>query len=283
MPKLPVLLANDSRLLPQTFEGGQLNSLEIDRLTFDAGRLRQVNQRDSSDYEDMSITTVGVKNIRARQATSDAFDFANLSYKWNDNLSTGYGFGRLDDFYRQHMLTLNHLLPLGDGQSLKSDLRFARSTDEGGSNVDNKAFGAMFTYGIGGHALGLGYQRMSGDTGFAYVNGSDAYLVNFVQISDFANREERSWQARYDYNFAAVGIPGLTFMTRYLSGDGVELGAGREDGKEWERDTDIAYVVQSGPLKNLGLKWRNATVRSTHFGNDLDENRLILSYTLPLW
>ncbi|MDA8486663.1 OprD family porin, partial [Pseudomonas resinovorans] len=56
-----------------------------------------------------------------------------------------------------------------------------------------------------------------------------------------------------------------------------------EDGKEWERDTDIAYVVQSGPLKNLGLKWRNATVRTTHFGNDLDENRLILSYTLPLW
>ncbi|WP_137823463.1 OprD family porin [Pseudomonas sp. D(2018)] len=283
MPKVPVLLANDSRLLPQTFEGGQLNSLEIDGLTFDAGHLRQVNQRDSSDYEDMSITTVGVKNVRARQATSDAFDFANLSYKWNDTLSTGYGFGRLEDFYRQHMLTLNHLLPLGEGQTLKSDLRFARSTDEGGSNVDNKAFGAMFTYGIGGHALGLGYQRMSGDTGFAYVNGSDAYLVNFVQISDFANREERSWQARYDYNFAAVGIPGLTFMTRYLSGDGVELGAGREDGKEWERDTDIAYVVQSGPLKNLGVKWRNATVRSTNFGSDLDENRLILSYTLPLW
>ncbi|ELS25537.1 Tricarboxylate porin OpdH [Metapseudomonas furukawaii] len=141
----------------------------------------------------------------------------------------------------------------------------------------------MFTYAFGGHALGLGYQRMSGDTGFAYVNGSDAYLVNFVQISDFANREERSWQARYDFNFASVGIPGLTLMTRYLSGDGVELGAGREDGKEWERDTDIAYVIQSGPLKNLGLKWRNATVRTSHFGSDLDENRLILSYTLPLW
>ncbi len=283
MPKVPVLLANDSRLLPQTFEGGQLNSLELDGLTFDAGHLRQVNQRDSSDYEDLGITTVGVKNIRARQATTDAFDFANLSYKWNDQLTTGYGFGRLDDFYRQHLLTLNHLLPLGNGQSLKSDLRFARSSDEGGSNVDNQAFGALFTYAFGGHAVGLGYQRMSGDTGFAYVNGSDAYLVNFVQISDFANREERSWQARYDYNFAAVGIPGLTFMTRYLSGDGVELGAGREDGKEWERDTDLAYVVQSGPLKNLGIKWRNATVRQTNFGSDLDENRLILSYTLPLW
>ncbi|BAN47276.1 OprD family porin [Metapseudomonas resinovorans] len=283
MPRLPVLLANDSRLLPQTFKGGQLNSLELDGLTFDAGRLTQVNQRDSSDYEDMGITTVGAKNIRAQATGSDAFDFANASYKWNDSLTTGYGFGRLEDFYRQHYLTLNHLLPLAAGQSLKSDLRYARSTDEGGSNVDNKAFGALFTYGFGGHALGLGYQRMSGDTGFAYVNGSDAYLVNFVQISDFANREERSWQARYDYNFAALGVPGLTFMTRYLSGDGVELGAGKADGKEWERDTDIAYVVQSGPLKNLGVKWRNATVRSTNFGNDLDENRLILSYSLPLW
>ena len=55
-----------------------------------------------------------------------------------------------------------------------------------------------------------------------------------------------------------------------------------EDGKEWERNTDIAYVIQDGPLKNVGLKWRNATTRS-NFGNDLDENRLILSYVLPLW
>ncbi|WP_139134163.1 OprD family porin, partial [Pseudomonas sp. 1D4] len=30
------------------------------------------------------------------------------------------------------------------------------------------------------------------------------------------------------------------------------------------------------------VKWRNATVRTTHFGNDIDENRLIVSYTLPL-
>lgn len=38
----------------------------------------------------------------------------------------------------------------------------------------------------------------------------------------------------------------------------------------------------NGLLHNLGLKRRNATARS-NFTNDLDENRLILSYTLPLW
>jgi hypothetical protein len=283
LPKLPTVLANDSRLLPQTFEGGQLTSLEVEGLSVDAGRLKQVNQRDSSDYEDMGITRTGAKGITTRHLDSDSFDFASLNYKWTSNLSTGYSYGHLDNFYNQHLVNLTYVLPVTTGQSLKSDLRFARSTDDGGSNVDNRALGAMFTYALGGHAFGLGYQAMSGDTGYAYINGTDAFLVNFVQIGDFASKDEKSWQARYDYNFAAIGIPGLTFMSRYINGSDIDLGSNRPEGKEWERDTDIGYVFQSGPLKNLGVKWRNATVRSTNFGSDLDENRLIVSYSLPIW
>lgn len=285
MPKLPTVGSNDSRLLPQSFQGGWLNSAEIEGLTFDAGQLSRVNQRDSSDHEAMTLTT-NVNNARGftgtTNVTSDEFNFAGASYKWNSQLTTSYNYGELEDFYKQHILNAVHVLPLGEGQSLKSDLRFARSTDDGTTNVDNKALGAMFTYTLSGHSFGLGYQKMSGDTGYAYINGTDPFLVNYVQIGDFAFKDEKSWQARYDFNFASIGIPGLTFMTRYLSGDNVDLGAGVEDGKEWERNTDIAYVFQDGPMKNLGIKWRNATTRST-FGNDLDENRLIVSYTLPIW
>jgi hypothetical protein len=161
-------------------------------------------------------------------------------------------------------------------------VRYSRSTEDGSFRaIDNQAFGALFTYSLDGHALGLGYQRMSGDDPFPYISRSDPYLVNFVQIGDFANVDERSWQARYDYNFAGLGVPGLTFMTRYISGDNVQRSAPGE-GKEWERNSDIAYVIQDGTLKGLGLKWRNASVRS-NFGNDLDENRLIVSYTMALW
>lgn len=283
LPELPILLRNDGRLLPQTFQGGALNSMEIDGLTLDAGRLKKVNQRDSSDNEDMTITGGGKRNIVVRSGlTSDKFDFAGGSYKWTDNLSTSYHFGKLDNFYKQHYLGLVHTLPIADKQSLKSDIRWARSTDDGSSNVDNKALNAMFTYSLGYHAFGVGYQKMSGDTGFAYINGADPYLVNFIQIGDFANKDEKSWQARYDYNFAGIGIPGLTFMTRYVKGDNIDLLTTSGEGKEWERDMDIAYVFQSGPLKNLGVKWRNATMR-TNYTNDYDENRLIVSYTLPLW
>ncbi|MDU3293837.1 MAG: OprD family porin [Pseudomonas aeruginosa] len=281
--KSPLVSANDTRLLPELFRGALLDVQEIDGLTLDAGRLKKVNQRDSSDNEDMTITGGGKRNIVVRSGlTSDKFDFAGGSYKWTDNLSTSYHYGKLDNFYKQHYLGLVHTLPIADKQSLKSDIRWARSTDDGSSNVDNKALNAMFTYSLGYHAFGVGYQKMSGDTGFAYINGADPYLVNFIQIGDFANKDEKSWQARYDYNFAGVGIPGLTFMTRYVKGDNIDLLTTSGEGKEWELDMDIAYVFQSGPLKNLGVKWRNATMR-TNYTNDYDENRLIVSYTLPLW
>lgn len=106
--------------------------------------------------------------------------------------------------------------------------------------------------------------------------------MNYVQIGDFASKDEFSWQARYDFDFASVGVPGLTFMTRYIRGTNIDQGTGLAEGKEWERNMDIVYVVQQGPLKNLMLKWRNATVRN-NFANDFDENRLILSYTVSLY
>ncbi|MDF5977496.1 OprD family outer membrane porin [Pseudomonas aeruginosa] len=56
----------------------------------------------------------------------------------------------------------------------------------------------------------------------------------------------------------------------------------RGEGREWERNTELQYVFQSGALKNLGIRWRNATFRS-NFTRDIDENRLIVSYTPPIW
>ncbi len=40
--------------------------------------------------------------------------------------------------------------------------------------------------------------------------------------------------------------------------------------------------VPERPVEEPGVKWRNATMR-TNYTNDYDENRLIVSYTLPLW
>lgn len=288
MPKLPVVSAGDSRLLPQTFQGMQLTSLDISNLTLNAGQLERDNQRNSTNNEPMKISIHSTgkrdtsKYTKSNPNVSSKFNFFSGSYQWNDNLTTGYHYGQLDGVYKQHVVNGVYVLPITENQSLKADLRYAKTSDDESSGIDNKAISGMLTYKLGHNSFGLGYQKMSGDTGYAYLQLTDPHLVNYVQVRDFAATDEKSWQARYDYNFAGLGIPGLNLMTRYVSGSNIYMGAGKSRGNEWERDTDIGYVFQEGPLKNLGVKWRNSTVRSDISVGKVDENRLIVSYTIPL-
>lgn len=272
--RTPVVSSNDTRLLPATFEGAMLTSKDIDKLVLQGGKLEQIKFNSSSNYQDFTGSRIG--------GFSDDFRFAGGTYSFNKALSTSFYYGNLENVYRQYFGGVVYEIPLASKQSLKFDLRYSKSTEDGNfRDLGNRAANGMASYTLGSNVFSAAYQRMSGDDPFPYIANTDPYLVNFVQINDFANAQEKSWQLRYDYNFAALGLPGLTFMTRYVSGDNA-LVAGSNSGKEWERNTDIGYVIQSGSLKNLGMKVRNATVRS-NFGNDLDETRLIVSYTLPLW
>jgi hypothetical protein len=282
IPELPILKPNDGRILPQTFEGGMLTFKEIKNLTFTGGRLDKAKDRDSTDFEDIALNN---KNGRfAGTVAGDHFDFGGLDYKFTDKITGSYHFAQLGEVYNQHFLGLIASQPFGPG-TFGTDLRFAISDDQGearGGKIDNKSLNGLVSYALSGHKFSAGYQHMSGDSAFPYVDGADPYLVNFVQINDFAGAEERSWQARYDFDFVTLGVPGLTFMSRYVSGDNIKLKNG-DEGKEWERNSEIKYVVQSGALKDVAVRLRNATYRSNYSARDADEVRLLVSYSVALW
>ncbi|MFC3608108.1 OprD family porin [Stutzerimonas tarimensis] len=282
IPELPTLAPNDGRLLPQSFEGGLLVSQDIEGLTLTGGRIDRTKQRDSTHAERLALNN---KNSRfAVKAEADHLTMLGFDYRISETLTGRYHVAELEDVYRQHFFGLLVAKPAGSG-TLSADLRFSISDDQGASNagqIDNRALNGLIGYSLAGHKVSLGYQHLSGDTGFAYVDGTNPFLVNFVQINDFANAEQRSWQARYDYNFAAVGIPGLSFMTRYISGDNARITGSDARGDEWERNIELRYVLQDGPLKNLGVRLRHASFRSD-FARDADETRVIVSYTKPIW
>ena len=149
--------------------------------------------------------------------------------------------------------------------------------------VDNDTWSALFTFSLGGHALSAGYQQVEGDSNFPFLNqgdGATAYLITDRQIGKFLSAGERTWLAEYAYDFSKVGVPGLKATVTYLSGDNIDSATGEQ--KEWERDFRLDYVLQEGALKGLGVSWRNATLRGNTSAADQDENRLIVSYTLPL-
>ncbi|MNG97946.1 Porin-like protein NicP precursor [compost metagenome] len=126
----------------------------------------------------------------------------------------------------------------------------------------------------------MGYQGIFGENAFPRVFPNISPLGNEVPTYEFSYADERSWQVRYDYDFVAMGVPGLTATVRYLKGNNVDTGLGFE-GKEHERDLDLGYAVQSGVFKGLGIRLRNAMARS-NYRSDIDENRVILSYTWTL-
>ncbi|MGC3892894.1 OprD family porin [Pseudomonas urmiensis] len=300
-PNLPILVSNDGRLLPQTFEGGTITSKEIDNLTINAGQLTHAMGRASSNRTGLSVAG-GVTE-------SNKFRYGGLDYKLTPDLTLQYYYSNLEDYYKQHFLGATHVFKIADDQSFKTDLRYFDSSKDGKNGqtgyffnnnggyaknrneVDNKTWSAMFTYTLGGHALMLGHQQVSDDGGFIWLNqgsladegsgGASFYLFTDSMINSFAKAGENTTFGQYSYDFARLGVPGLKASVAYLRG---EDGRNRDvpgTFSEWERDARIDYVLQEGTLKGLGFSLRQGVYRGTgaSSANDQDQTRFIVNYT----
>ncbi|KAB5622698.1 OprD family porin [Pseudomonas putida] len=301
-PNLPILVANDGRLLPQTFEGGTIQSKEIDNLTINAGQLTHAMGRASSNRTGLSVNGASQE--------SNKFRYGGLDYKLTPDLTLQYYYSNLEDFYKQHFLGATHVFKIADDQSFKTDLRYFDSSSDGknGSGggwnfnnnggyaktpgeVDNKTWSAMFTYTLGGHALMLGHQRVNDDGGFVWLNqgslpnegagGSSFYLFTDSMINQFAKAGENTTFGQYSYDFARLGVPGLKASIAYLRGEDGKNANGNGTFSEWERDARVDYVIQEGTLKGLGASLRHGVYRGTGTSSlqDQDQTRFIVNYT----
>ncbi|MFT0624321.1 OprD family porin [Ectopseudomonas guguanensis] len=271
---LPILRADDGRSLPQTFQGAQITSSEFDGLNLYGGQFWKNSQRHDASREDMSFNGI----------EGDDFNFGGGEYRFNGNSTMlGAWHARLEDVYKQSFVQLTHSQPVGDWV-LGANLGYFNGKEEGAAkagNLDNKVYQGSLNAKTGNNGFTLSYQRLSGDTKFLRIDGtSGGTLVNDGFTASFDAPEERSWQVRHDYNFAGLGIPGLTLMNRYTSGSNIHTG-GRTDAEEWARESELAYTIQEGSLKNLSIRWRNSSVRRD-VGADADENRLIINYPLSI-
>lgn len=283
-PLLPVVLAVPSRVFPPLFQGAYLRLQEFDQLTLHAGQLDRVIQRNSSNRQRMTISSPN--NRFNGNAESGNFRFAGADYRWSENLSTRYYYAQLQGLYQQHYLDMVHWLPLGSGK-IKTDLRYFDSREDGAGKageVDNRTYNLMSTWLWAGHAIGVGYMQLEGKSALPYLAITDPNVnTEGALVSEYINPDERVWQVKYDYDFAAQGIPGLRAMLRYIRGDNIDLpalAAGRS--KERERDLELAYTVQSGSLKGLALRVRQGSYRN-NFSRDVEETRINIDYTLALW
>ncbi len=276
-PLLPVLFRNDTRSLPQTFEGVELQSDDLKNTQVMAGRFDRSRYRDSSGNDRMKMAADGATG----GVESDGFDFLGGTYTFTPALTGTYYYATLESNYSQQYASLIHKFSLNETVSLTSQFRYFDSRHQGNTNVDNKNTAGMLTLANGPHSVGVVYQELHGETGMPFVfGGTDPYTYNTSTYTNFLRAHERSSQLKYEYNFVAMGVPGLTLMGRYVTGDNFEIAG--QSATEWERDVDLTYVVQDTALKGVRLQWRNVMYRGSNTV-DVDENRLIVSYTYAFW
>ncbi len=278
---LPVFATDDSRLLPEIAQGTLITSNEIEGLTLHAGHFTSLTAQEETNRDSFRLKEANV---------------VGGTYAFTDNLSTSLYYSKVEDYWRKYYANVNWAVPISDKQGLVFDFNIYDTKSEGsaeyrafdGDKLDNRAFSLSGAYNIGAHTFTLAYQKVTGDGDYGYGidGGGTIFLANSVARSDFNSEDEKSWQARYDLNFAEYGIPGLTFMTRYVRGTDANVSSG-DNGKEWERDVDIKYVLQEGPAKDLSFRIRQATYRSSDAvyldsSPSIDELRLIVEYPLSI-
>ncbi|WDH22900.1 OprD family porin [Pseudomonas chlororaphis] len=296
-PDNPVFNYSDSRLLPQSYTGFSLQSNEFKQVLLDAGYFTSGSSRVDQDHD----TAIGL-TFTNNNASIDARSarYAGIVFKPSNELSLlAYG-SELEDIWHQYYVGSTYITPIGNGLTWDSTFNLYRTLSSGAEkagSIANTTWSLASGLKFGGHRIGLAFQQVHGDEAFDHQGTPGQYgrlwLANSVQYSDFNGPNEKSAQLRYDYDFAAQGIPGLSFMARYVRGwdiDGTQANsfyANRygADVKHWERDIDLKYVVQSGTAKGLSMQVRYATARASSANalSDLNEVRVITSYPLKIF
>jgi hypothetical protein len=289
----PVFDTSDKRLQPEYATGFLLNSAEFDNVNLVAGHFTAFKNQDSSsgqgDFFGYGANTEagGISFVGADLFSSSPIGGALYASELSDTWHQYYG----NLHFKQ------------SGILLDANLYHTRDTGRAlAGEIDNTAFSLSGKYSFGAHAVMLGWQRINGDTPFDFVGGDSIYLANSIKYADFNGANERSWQARYDLDLGAFGIPGLNFMTRYVSGshiDGTHAPKGGaynpfdadsgdyqpqqgSGGKHWERDIDLKYVVQSGAARDLSVQLSHVTHRANEAqaGDDIDRIYVVVQYPL---
>jgi len=297
-PQNPVFAVGGSRLLPQTATGVTLQSSELKGLDVEAGRFTSGTSQDETNRNgDIWATYAGV--------TSNSATYGGGKYAITDSLGVGFYYSKLEDVWNQYYGNVNYALPLTDDQSLAFDFNIYNTKDTGSKkagDISNTAYSMSAAYSfLAAHTLTLAFQKVNGDTPFDYIGigdnnrgGDSIFLANSIQYSDFNGPGEKSWQARYDLNMATYGVPGLSFMTRYISGTDIDgtntpsnstyTGLYGKDGSHHETNVEAKYVVQTGPAKDLSFRIRQAFHRAnTDEGEgDVNEFRLIVDYPISV-
>ena len=273
---LPYVNAQDSRMVPNTFEAYLLKDRDHPRFNYVAGYVTKIKRRNETSFIHMSEAAgaadsdEGLSMIGGLYRFSEHMNLGAVNYNTRDTLNIFYTEG-------------NAAWDISDNLALRLSAQY---TDQ--RSVGDELIGDFDTH-VGGVQLAASYRNAilslawtstaDGDSIRSPYGGYPGYIS--LILKDFNRAGEDAWLIGLSYTFARFGLPGLSVFANYAAGDTPDTGAGASPDQD-ELDFTIDYRFQ-GKLENLWLRARAATVDQDGPGAiDEDDYRIIVNYTIPL-
>ena len=276
---LPYLNRNDSRMVPNTFEAYTLTKRPLDDWALIVSQVTQMKRRERDDF--ISMSEAAGFNDRDEPLT-----MAGVRYDFSDDINIGaisqYAWEFMNTFYSE----ANAVWNFADDWALRLAGQYTdqRSVgDEIGGDFDTYVYGGKLAASYRSATLTLAFSSTDNGAGIRNPFGGYPGYLNLM-IAAFNRADEDAWLAGASYDFARIGVPGLSSFINYARGNTPDRG-GNASPDQWEFDFTVDYRVQSDLLEGLWLRARAAFLDQdddVSGGGDVRDYRVILNYDLPI-
>ncbi len=281
---LPYVNKQDSRMVPNTFEGytatGQFWDVwKLEKLEYIGGYLDRIKLRERDEFIGMSKaagvpgSSKGMFFGGARITPWDGFTLGGLDYFVDDTLNTAYA-------------EVDYTRKLTEALALRLGGQFTHQSSAGSNDLTGSSFA---TWVLGGQ-IAASYKGFILRTAFSTVDDRERIRSPFgsypgylaMMQSDFRRAGEDAWLVGASYDFRRFGLPGLSFFTNFAQGTGrrdPSTGAPLPDRRSF--DVTVDYQRNEGPLRGFWLRVR-ASLLDTDGQQNSTDVRVILNYSVPV-
>ena len=272
-----------SRILAASSNGLDLGA-EIAGLSLYATQINGASNREDSSFSNDLTGAKGAIDIDNIRIFGANYNLADV------DLTAEYLHS--EDYLKRKFVKAAYSFSLSDDTSIDLDARYG-SQDEDYSNgdLDSSYYNLNATLNIGNAYAAVGYNRTKdgkwiaksadqGDTG--------TFNSSLSQWEDYALEDERAYLLGAGYNFADLGLAGLSADVWYAKGkDAKDV----QNFKRREYGTYISYAFD-GQLEGLSLAWLHVNYRANGQDKDgkavgglYDENvnRVYLKYSVSVF
>jgi hypothetical protein len=272
---LPFVNQNDSRMTPNTFEAVTLQKIGGE-LKFTTGYAWNIKELNSEHF--VSFTeAAGVEKDRG-------LAWGGLIWDPDSEFHGGVYAGAVPDLGGRAYGELGVARELADGWRGRIDGQFTYQFDVGddllGDAADdtwNLAVRAATSHAGAVFRLGMAFAGPNASTGFY---GSNPSYVDLMQET-FNRPEEKALLASLSYDFAGIGVDGLSAIVNFVAGFEGKVDGGRSDRREVDLTIDYR-VNEEGWLKSLWLRVRGSWYNDQSAEHDGTQVRVILRYDFPV-